>query len=130
MKIVQINGFRGLLVAAFMGVCLVAGFVFFPGIMAMKLWNHFLTGFPVLNVFQGILLWGMVAICYFILFSQKEMPVSLKSVSGLSDRELDKIMEKAKIHAQFIKASSLIPPAIKSEERKEEKEEISNHKND
>jgi len=110
MKIIQIDGFRGLLTAAFIGVCLFAGFVVFPGLVAMHLWNKYLVGafmFPVLNLFQGVLLWGIVAISYCIL-CKKGLAVSLKDTPELSDSELDMIMKKAKIHSQMRKVNSII----------------------
>ena len=80
MKIVQINGFKGIVVAIFMSVCLFAGFVLFPGEVAMFLWNKYLASMymlPVLNVFQGILLWGMIAVSFAIV-TQKDFAVSFK----------------------------------------------------
>lgn len=35
MKVIQINGIKGLITAVFIGVCLFAGFVLFPGYTAM-----------------------------------------------------------------------------------------------
>ena len=67
MKIIQIDGIKGLITAAFMGVCLFAGFVLFPGQVAMTLWNKYLVSsfmFPTLDLLQGVLLWGIVAISY------------------------------------------------------------------
>ena len=95
MKVIQINGIRGILTALFIGVCLFAGFVIFPGNVLMTLWNnylHELAGFPVLNLFQGILLWGIVFVSYSIL-TKGGFAVSFKSSSmGLSDKELSNIL--------------------------------------
>lgn len=110
MKIIQIDGFRGLITAAFMGVCLFAGFVIFPGFVAMHYWNKYLVAlymFPELNLLQGVLLWGIVAITYCIL-SKKGLAVSFKEAPELSDRELDMIMKKAKIQSQINKVNKLI----------------------
>lgn len=110
MKIIQIDGFRGLITAAFMGVCLVAGFVAFPGLVAMHLWNKYLVGafmFPILNILQGVLLWGIVAITYCIL-SKKGLAVSFKDSPELSDSELDMILKKAKIQSQLKKVNKII----------------------
>lgn len=110
MKIIQIDGFRGLITAVFMAVCLVAGFVAFPGLVAMHLWNKYLVAlymFPMLNLFQGILLWGIIAITYCIL-SKKGLAVSFKETPELSDRELDMIMKKARIQSQINKVNKII----------------------
>ena len=38
-KVVEINGFRGMLVIAFAIVCAIAGFIVFPAWALMSLWN-------------------------------------------------------------------------------------------
>ena len=98
MKIIQIDGIKGLISAVFISACLFAGFVIFPGYTAMYLWNRYLAAgymFPVLNLFQGVLLWGIAAITYCIL-SKKGLAVSFRETPGLSDDELDKILKTAK----------------------------------
>lgn len=98
MKIIQIDGMKGLISAVFIGACLFAGFVIFPGYAAMHLWNKYLAAgymFPVLNLFQGVLLWGITAISYCIL-SKKGLAVSFRETPELSDEELDKILKNAR----------------------------------
>lgn len=110
MKVVKIDGFKGIFAAVFMGVCLFAGFVIFPGMVAMHLWNKYLVNlfmFPVLNLLQGVLLWGIVAITTFIL-EKDEMPISFQETKGLSDNELDMIMKQARIQSQIRKANTMI----------------------
>lgn len=110
MKIVQIDGIRGLITAVFIGVCLFAGFVVFPGMVAMHLWNKYLVNlymFPVLNILQGVLLWGIVAITYLIL-TKNEMPISFKETKGLSDSELDMIIKQARIQSQIKRVNKMI----------------------
>ncbi len=97
MKIVQINGFRGVITAVFMCMCIFAGFVVFPGQVAMFLWNKYLASaymLPVLNVFQGVLIWGMIAVTYAIL-AKKDFAVSFKETKNLSDAEFDMLMRNA-----------------------------------
>ena len=109
MKIIQINGFRGLMMAAFIGAGLISGFVACPGIIMMRLWNHFLTpyGMPVLDAFQGVLLWVIVALTYYIL-TKGYMPVSFASPDKITDAELDMIMKKAKIHSDLRKMNAKV----------------------
>lgn len=110
MKVIKIDGFRGIIAAVFMGVCLFAGFVLFPGMVAMHLWNKYLVNlcmFPVLNLLQGVLLWGIVAITTFIL-SKDEMPISFQETKGLSDSELDMIMKQARIQSQISRVNKMI----------------------
>lgn len=103
MKIIQIDGIKGLITAAFMGVCLFAGFVLFPGQVAMTLWNKYLVSsfmFPTLDLLQGVLLWGIVAISYCIV-SKKGLAVSFKNTPEISDDELDAIIKSAKISSHM-----------------------------
>ena len=113
MKIIQIDGFRGLITAAFVGVCLFAGFVLFPGYVAMNLWNQYLVNFlmfPQLSLFQGVLLWGMVFVSYSIL-TKGRFALSLKHTSGISDAELDSIIKSAQINSQMQKLNKTISKA-------------------
>lgn len=124
MKVVQIDGFRGIITALFIGACLFAGFVVFPGMVAMTLWNKYLASmfmFPVLNLLQGVLLWGIIAISYCIL-SKRGLAVSFKDGPSLSDAEFDMIMRKAKINSQIKKINTVIQKADKFEKAKLESE--------
>jgi len=103
MKIVQIDGIRGLMTAVFIGVCLFAGFVIFPGLVCMHLWNKFLAAaymFPVLNVLQGVLLWTIAVISYSILF-KNSLAVSFFETPELSDEDLEKIISSARFGAKL-----------------------------
>lgn len=122
MKIIQIDGIRGLLTAVFIGMCLFAGFVLFPGLVAMHYWNKYLVTlymFPALNLFQGVLLWGIVAISYFIV-SKKGLAVSFKNSPELSDEELDMILKRAKIGSQMKMMNRIISKSDKFELNKKE----------
>lgn len=113
MKIFQINGFRGLIMTAFIVCCLFAGFVVFPGVVAMHLWNKYLVNllsFPMLNLFQGVLLWGITAVSYFII-SNGRLPVSFETPDSLSDAELNMIMKKARISSDMRKINALMKKA-------------------
>ena len=117
MKIIQINGFRGLLAVAIIGICLFAGFVVFPGLVSMHLWNKYLVNlasFPVIDLFQGTLLWGIAAVSYFIL-TKGENPVSFKRVNELNNSEVNNIIRQAKIQAQIKKLNREIQKTDKFE---------------
>ncbi len=110
MKIIQINGFRGILMAGFIVSCLFAGFVISPAFVAMKLWNYYLVGafgFPVLNLFQGVLLWGIIVLSYVAIF-KGYMPVSFANPDKITDAEFDMIMKKAKIHSDLRKLNTKV----------------------
>ncbi len=128
MKIIQINGFRGLLFVAFVGICLFAGFVVFPGLVSMYLWNRYLVNlasFPSINLVQGTLLWGIIAVSYFIL-SKGENPIAFKRVNELSNSDVDDIIRNAKIQAQMRKLNREIQKTDKFEKNKESLLKINN----
>ena len=96
-RIIQISGIRGILTAIFVAACLAAGFIGFPGLVAMHLWNYaasFTYSMPVLNIYQGILLWAIVGISGFIINDRKKFIVSMKAPEELSDEEMKKLMER------------------------------------
>ena len=110
MKIIKIDGFRGLLTALFIVSCLFAGFAIFPGVVAMYLWNRYLVtlaSFPVLNIFQGVLLWGIIALSYLIITKGK-CSVSFKQAPSISDPEMNMIIKNAKIYSQMKKINNEI----------------------
>lgn len=117
-KVIQISGIRGLITAAFVAVCLAAGFIAFPGIVAMYLWNYaasFTYSVPALNIYQGILLWAIVGISGYIINDRKKFLVAFKAPEELSDEEMKKLMERVKIQSQAQMLNSMI---LKSNELK------------
>ena len=121
MKIVQINGFRGLITIAFIGICLFAGFVVFPGLISMHLWNKYLVtlaSFPVIDLFQGVLLWGIIAVSYFIL-TKGSASVSFKHVNDFNNSDIDNIIKRAKIQSQIRKINMEIQKTDKFEKNKD-----------
>lgn len=122
MKVIQINGIKGLITAVFIGVCLFAGFVLFPGYTAMTLWNKYLVSgfmFPTLNLLQGVLLWAIAAITFCIV-SKQDLAVSLKSSPDLTDEELNSIIKSAKANAQMKMMSKIMSKSDKFELNKDE----------
>lgn len=107
-NVIQINGFRGILYLVFIGICLAAGFGWFPGWTCMKLWNLLAVYFvqiPTIGIFQGILLWGIIAASYFT-FRKNKLVVCMKASEGLSEEELKAIFSDMKKTVQddsFIK---------------------------
>ena len=112
MKVIKIEGFRGIISAIFIGICLFAGFIVFPGQVSMSLWNKYLVtllSFPSINNFQGILLWGIIATSYCIL-SKGGLAVSFKSSHHeLSDSELNMILKNARENSRMRKLGMIIP---------------------
>lgn len=117
-KIIQINGFRGLLTAIFVVTCLIAGFVAFPGYVAMNLWNRFVSSYVApINLLQGILLWAMIAITYFII-SKQSFAVSFGRPKELDDAEMNELMDRIRMQT---KAKALNQILLKNPEKAEEK---------
>ena len=74
LRVIQITGLRGILSVCFVGLCLTAGFVGFPSIVLYKFWNYiagYVPRMPVINIIQGLLLWGILATLYLIINEKK-----------------------------------------------------------
>ena len=72
--VIQIKGVRGIILAGFIVCCLIAGFIAFPGLVLMYLWNYmttYLQTIPAIGLFQGILLWGIILASYFLFRKEK-----------------------------------------------------------
>lgn len=93
LRVIQINGLRGLITACMIGMCLIAGFVCFPGFLAMHAWNFVATKFmaPTLGLFQGILLWGILAVSY-MMIKRHRFIVSFKTPDDLTEEEMMEMM--------------------------------------
>lgn len=99
LRVIQINGLRGLCFALAVACCLVAGFVVFPGYLAMNIWNFISAKtllFPTLGLLQGTLLWGIVVVSYMIA-KKRHFMVTFKNPTELTDEELDEVMERIKM---------------------------------
>lgn len=123
-KVIQIAGLRGILMVLFAAVCLAAGFIAFPGIVAMHIWNYaasFSYAIPAINIYQGILLWSIFGITGFIINDRKKYLVAFKAPEELSDEEMKKLLERVKIQSQAQMLNSMIMKSseIKTLENKE-----------
>ncbi len=98
-KIIQINGIKGLIMALFVVICLAAGFVLFPGLVAMSIWNKvFSNVLPSINMYQGVLLWIIIVLTGFV-FSKRKVSVSFGMPKGLTDDEMNAVMQRIKLHS-------------------------------
>lgn len=107
LRVVQINGFRGLFLTLFIISCLIAGFIAFPAFLSMSLWNYLAlrTGsFPLINFGEGILLWAIIAFSVFI-FNKKRFIVSFNSQQELTEDEVKEVLSR-------IKQQTLNPPML------------------
>lgn len=94
----------------FVVTCLVAGFIAFPAIVAMHIWNFAaeLFAIPAINVWQGIMLWAIVAISGFIINDRKKFLIAFKTPDRLSDKEMKTLLERMKIQSQAQAINSMI----------------------
>ena len=95
-NVIQINGIKGIIFLAGAVVCLIAGFVVFPGLVMKTGWNLIsnMTGaLPQIGALQGILLWGIIVVAYFT-FKKKGFFVEFKSAHELSSEEMDSVMRR------------------------------------
>lgn len=97
-RVIQINGFRGLMLTFFIISCLVAGFIAFPAFLTMNIWNYLVAksvSLPAINFSQGVLLWAIIIISAF-LFNKKKFIVSFSAEQELSENQVQKIVSKVK----------------------------------
>ena len=96
-RIIQINGFGGILMALFIVSCLIAGFVGFPALVSMFAWNYIAvkTGSVMtISYLGGLLLWGIIVLSYFI-FHKRHTIVSFGLSGNITKEELANILNKA-----------------------------------
>ncbi len=101
LNIIQIRGIKGILFVVFIGCCLAAGFVVFPGYVAMHAWNFavkYTAQLPTIGIIQGILLWGIIAASYFT-FRKEKLVVCMRASDGLSENELKEVFKSIKKQA-------------------------------
>ena len=118
-KIIQIAGFRGILTAIFVVTCLAAGFVAFPGFVAMTIWNKCVTVLPQINLLQGILLWAMVALVCYIANNQR-FAISFETPKELTDEEMDALMQRVRLQSQAKILNQIITKNIEELKKEEE----------
>ena len=73
-KVVEINGLRGLVVVAYAIICAVAGFILFPAWVLMHLWNMlgtYIYNLPHMNMLHGFMLYAIFVLFYFATNSHK-----------------------------------------------------------
>ncbi len=130
LNIIQIRGIKGLVIAGMIISCLIAGFIGFPGLVAMHIWNiaaNYVENMPSIGLLQGILLWGIILASYFT-FRKERLVVCMKSPQGLNDEELKSVFADLKKQAQDDKIIQAMMKARDAELKV--KEEESNNKSD
>lgn len=120
LKVIQINGIRGLFMAFFIITCLIAGFVGFPALITMITWNYLAlkTGSLLsINYAEGLLLWAIIAFSIYI-FNKRKFIVSFNSQQELTDDEIKEVVSRIK--SQPLNHHVILPKDIIDKETKEE----------
>ena len=104
--VIQIDGFRGLLILGFVIMCAIAGFIIFPAWCCQHAWNFiasYVMDMPLMELKHGAILWVIIAlILYTTLFSKFKIafvsanhPANLKHMgANISDEEILNAIEK------------------------------------
>ena len=132
LNVIQIRGIRGLIIAGFSVCCLAAGFIAFPGWLLMQGWNILaasLENVPVIGLFQGVLLWAIIAMSYF-LFRKEKVVVCMKSPQGLSEEELKAVFADMKRQAKEDPILQAMMKAREAELKYKSQQEIDSESNE
>lgn len=98
LRVIQINGFRGLFFAIFIVSCLIAGFIAFPAFLTMETWNYLASktgSFPSINFGEGVLLWAIITFSVYV-FNKRKFIVSFNAKQELTDDEVKDVLSRIK----------------------------------
>ena len=125
LNVIQIKGIKGLIMLVMVGCCLVAGFIVFPGWVAMNIWNvlaSLVNNAPSIGIIQGVLFWGIIVASYFT-FRKERVVVCMKTPQGLNEEELKAVFADIKKQTQDDKIIQAMLKARETELKLNEKEE-------
>lgn len=99
-KVIKINGIKGIIVALFMLCCLFTGFLMFPGWLCMNIWNY-ITNFiniPRMEIIHGVILWLIIGLSYYVITSEKGPVVGFYEAKSFeeSNSNINEILSKIK----------------------------------
>lgn len=88
-NIIDVNGFRGLFLFLFAVACLLAGFLAFPGLLGMYIWNFisekYISVLPQIGLIQGILLWLIIVVAFYASSNNKFLIVFQSATRSSKD---------------------------------------------
>ena len=116
LNVIQIKGVKGLIMLVMVGCCLVAGFIVFPGWVAMNIWNVLAS---LVNNAPSI---GIIVASYFT-FRKERVVVCMKTPQGLNEEELKAVFADIKKQTQDDKIIQAMLKARETELKLNEKEE-------
>lgn len=100
MKVITINGVRGLFMAAFIVFGLISGFIISPGWVCMTLWNNFaVNNFAVspMNLYQGLLMWAVIALSMYAINNKRSLIGFGSYPAKLSNEQIKEIIKKSRM---------------------------------
>ena len=125
LNVIQVKGIRGLILLGMACCCLVAGFIVFPGWVAMHIWNFISAlseNIPAIGLIQGVLLWGILVISYFT-FRRERIVICMKTPQGLNEDELKAVFADLKKQAKDDKIVQAMLKARETELKLQETKE-------
>lgn len=135
-KVITINGVRGICVAIFVVLGLIAGFIISPGWACMQVWNKVFqdsVSLSTMNLFQGIMLWAIIALTLYALNNKRAL-IGFGSYPTLSPDQIKDIMNRAKVAELNIKkeieTANSINKEIKEDLSKENSTEVHQEKDE
>lgn len=129
LNVIQIKGIKGLIILGMVLCCLAAGFIVFPGWIAMHLWNYIAAlceAVPSIGVVQGVLLWGIIIASYFT-FRREKIVICIKSPKGLNEDELKAVFSDIKKQS---KDDKIIQSMLKAREAELKIKNMENNSDD
>lgn len=98
LRVIKINGFRGIFISLFIVSCIIAGFIVFPSFITMNIWNYLAVktnSFPSIDINEAVLLWAIIVFSIFI-FNKKNFIVSFNTKHELTEDEVREVVSKFK----------------------------------
>ena len=128
-RILQIAGFKGTILLLFVASCLAAGFIVFPAISMMYLWNYIslkTSAIPMINFVQGLLLWAGIAISLYLLNQKNKYLFAVTTKRELTEEEVKKLINRIRMqrtqayNPMMLKSSEIKPTDTKSDDKEKE----------
>ena len=94
-RVIQINGFSGILITLFIIACLIAGFIGFPAFVCMHIWNAIAAKIMIktISFLGGLLLWGIIVLS-FMLLNKRNLIVSFGIPNNMSKEEISELFQR------------------------------------
>ena len=102
MKVLKINGIRGVVFVIFCLCCLITGFIYFPSWACMHIWNavaNYFYQMPKMELIHGGVLWAIIALSLYVVHTNKSF-ISLQKITPKDDIIMKNIIQQMKEEKQ------------------------------